>query len=62
MKRFDVNEYFFLAQAGDTAKDIAIQNGFKEIAQMIPDPSNKKVKLLCHYYLPILIKRCGSFA
>ncbi|XP_066919054.1 ankyrin repeat domain-containing protein 6-like isoform X2 [Clytia hemisphaerica] len=27
---------------GDTAKDIAIRNGFKEIAQMIPEPNKKK--------------------
>lgn len=30
---------FFFIKAGDTAKDIALKNGFKDIAQMIPDAS-----------------------
>ena len=42
-------------QAGDTAKDIAVRNGFKDIAQMIPDASSfssspKKVILLIYLF------------
>ena len=45
MKHTDHTFTYLFLKVGDTAKDIAIRHGFKEISNLIPDPF-KEVRFL----------------